>query len=108
MVNLGKSDIDPSQVVTYLGIKFNSRVGLAYVSEKRIKRWISIAEEFLTRQSQTALSWLCLLGPLVSIDKLVSDGPLDSKTRDSILWWLDMTNLRGDPFGGPCRVRCQT
>ncbi len=69
MVNLGKSDLEASQVATYLGIKFDSCVGLAYPSEKRIEKWVSIAKEFLTGQSQTALLWLRLLGHLAGPEK---------------------------------------
>jgi hypothetical protein len=32
-----KSDLEPSQVVNYLGIKFDSRVGLAYASGRESK-----------------------------------------------------------------------
>ena len=126
VVNLDKSDLIPSQVVTYLGIKFDSRIGLAYPSENRIENWFSIAKGFLAGQAQTALSWQRLLGHLVSLEKLVPYGrfriravqqqlclhwnqstdhqfkmvPIDSKTRDSLHWWLDMKNLRrGIPMG---------
>jgi hypothetical protein len=120
VVNLEKSDLIPTQVATYLGIKFDSLAGLAYPSDKRIENWVAIAKGFVVERSQTALSWLRLLGHLVSLEKLVPYGrlriravqqqlslmwnqssdhqsmmvPIDSNTISSILWWLDLKNLR--------------
>jgi hypothetical protein len=69
VVNLGKSDLEPSQVATYMWMEVNSPVGLAYPSEKRIEKWVSITKKFLTGQSQTALLWLRLLGHLAWPEK---------------------------------------
>ena len=62
VVNVEKSSMTPSQVAIYLGILLDTRVGLAYPSERRIERWLSISEDFLAGQAQPALLWLRLLG----------------------------------------------
>ena len=45
VVNVEKSSLTPSQVAIYLGISLDTRVGLAYPSERRIERWLSISED---------------------------------------------------------------
>ena len=47
VVNVEKSSLTPSQVANYLGILLETRVGLAYPSERRIEQWLSISEDFL-------------------------------------------------------------
>ena len=128
VVNVEKSSLTPSQVAIYLGISLDTRVGLAYPSERRIERWLSISEVFLAGQAQPALLWLRLLGHLVSLEKLVPYGrlrirpiqfqlrsgwsqirdhpliqvSLDQGTRDSILWWRTHSSLhKGIPLGSP-------
>ena len=125
VVNVEKSSLTHSQVAIYLGISLDTRVGLTYPSERRIKRWLSISGDFLARQTQPALLWLRLLGHL---EKLVPycrlrirpnqfqlcsgwsqtrDHPLiqvnlDQGTRDSILWWRTHSSLhKGIPLGSP-------
>ena len=124
VVNVEKSSLTPSQVAIYLGISLDTRVGLAYPSERRIERWLSISEDFLAGQAQPAL----LLGHLVSLEKLVPYGRLrirpiqfqlrsgwsqvrdhpltqvnlDQGTRDSILWWRTHSSLhKGIPLESP-------
>jgi len=126
LVNRLKSDLTPSQSATYLGMKFDTRIGLAYPSDKRVDKWVSFAKEFMTRRAQPARSWQRLLGLLVSLEKLVPYGrtriravqqqlslnwkqssdhpyamvPIDDRTRESLGWWLHTTNiLRGTPIG---------
>ena len=64
VVNVEKSSLTPSQVAIYLGISLDTRVGLAYPSERRIERWLSISEDFLAGQAQPPLHRLkcCRLG----------------------------------------------
>ena len=54
VVNVEKSNLTPSQVTNYLGISLETRVGLAYPSERRIERWLSISDDFLAGQAQPA------------------------------------------------------
>ena len=62
VVNVEKSSLTPSQVAIYLGILLDTRVGLAYPSERRIKRWLSISGDFLAGQAQPALLWFTTFG----------------------------------------------
>ena len=54
VVNVEKSSLTPSQVAIYLGISLDTRVGLAYPSERRIEWWLSISGDFLAGQAQTS------------------------------------------------------
>ena len=128
VVNVEKSSLTPSHVAIYLGISLDTRVGLAYPSERRIERWLSISGDFLAGQAQPALLWLRLLGHLASIEKLVPYGRLrirpiqfqlrsgwsqtrdhpliqvnlDQVIRDSIIWWRTHSSLhKGIPLGSP-------
>ena len=120
VINLEKSDLIPSQKAIYLGIELDSLAGLARPSDKRVAKWISIAEGFIAQRSPPAALWLQVLGHLVSLDKLVPYGrvrirplqwqlkqhwnqkldhlyspvPLDSQSLQSMQWWTNMGNLR--------------
>ena len=123
-----KSSLTPSHVAIFLGFSLDTRVGLAYPSERRIERWLSISEDLLAGQAQPALLWLRLLGHLASLEKLVPYGRLrirpiqfqlrsgwsqtrdhpliqvnlDQGTRDSILWWRTHSSLhKGIPLVSP-------
>ena len=56
--NVEKSSLTPSHVAIFLGFSLDTRVGLAYPSERRIERWLSISEDLLAGQAQPALLWL--------------------------------------------------
>ena len=126
--NVEKSSLTPSHVAIFLGFSLDTRVGLAYPSERRIERWLSISEDLLAGQAQPALLWLRLLGHLASLEKLVPYGRLrirpiqfqlrsgwsqtrdhpliqvnlDQGTRDSILWWRTHSSLhKGIPLVSP-------
>ena len=110
-VNLGKSSLEPSQIVTYLGIKIDSQIFRASATPVRIERFFSITEEFLSSREQSAKSWRILLGHLASLAHLVPGGmlrmralqlalrrgwnfldesilvPWDDPSRDDLLWW---------------------
>ena len=117
VLNLEKSDLIPSQVVTYLGIELDTLVGLARPSHKRLTNWLSVAEGFTAQQSPPAVQWLQVLGHLVSLEKLVPYGririrpiqgqlrfhwaqsreksskpiPVDLQSRLTIIWWTNGT-----------------
>ena len=74
--NVEKSSLTPSQVAIYLGISLDTRVGLAYPSEKRDRTMALHLGDFLAGQGQPALLWLRLLRHLASLEKLVPYGRL--------------------------------
>ena len=63
VLNVEKSSLTPSHVAIFLGFSLDTRVGLAYPSERRIERWLSISEDLLAGQAQPALLWLRLGAP---------------------------------------------
>jgi len=119
VVNEKKSEMIPSQVATYLGITFDTTVGLAYPSAKRMDRWLPLAKVFIARQAQPAQLWRRVLGHLASLEKLVPYGrvrirplqhqlavnwsqstdspnrlvPLNQEVLLAIAWWRDKTHL---------------
>ena len=119
VVNEKKSDLTPSQVATYLGMSFDTRIGLAYPASKRIDRWLSLAKEFIAKQAQPAQLWARVLGHLASLEKLVPYGrvrlrplqlqlrlnwsqrtdsphhlvPLNQDVLLAIAWWTDESHL---------------
>ena len=83
----------------YLGISLATRVGLAYPSERRIERWLSISGDFLAGQAQPALLWLQLLGHIASLEKLVPYGrlrirPIQFQLRSE---WSSLQRSSSDP-----------
>ena len=126
VLNLDKSDLVPSQQTTYLGIMLDSCAGLARPSDARVTKWLSVSEEFLVQQSPPAYQWLQILGHLVSLEKLVPYGririrplqwqlrqfwnqakdplsmkvPVNLSSRQALIWWRDLNNIRrGVPLG---------
>ena len=71
VLNVEKSSLTPSHVAIFLGFSLDTRVGLAYPSERRIERLLSISEDLLAGQAQPALLWLRLLGHLASPREVV-------------------------------------
>ena len=110
-MNVDKSHLVPSQFLTYLGIRIDSRIFRASPTQLRIDRFFSITEEFLSSREQSAKSWRVLLGHLASLAHLVPGGllwmrapqlalkrswdfldeqvlvPWDDLTREDLLWW---------------------
>ena len=126
VINPEKSNLEPSQVVQYLGVVINAQSFVASPSPDRISRLQSTAGEFLSSATPPASVWLSLLGMLSSMALLVPGGRLrmwsqqlclhqswdrvDQSTRipwspdclRDLRWWLHAPRLsRGCPF-----VRC--
>ena len=70
VVNLEKSTVTPSQVITYLGIRIEPQTFRASATPSRIEKF-SIAEEFLSSKVQSAKFWRVLLGHLTSLSRRV-------------------------------------
>ena len=112
VVNFVKSHLIPSQVAEYLGVRLDSETFRASPTPKRIEKFFSIAEEFLSSRRQSAKFWGVLLGHLASLILLVPGGRLrmrslqlilkrswdfvdeeaqiswDDSARDDLLWWF--------------------
>ena len=73
VINPQKSNLEPSQVVQYLGVVIDAQTFVAS-SPERIARLLSTAGEFLSSADPPASIWLSLLGMLPSISHLVPGG----------------------------------
>ena len=76
MINPEKSNLEPSQVVQYLGVVINARSFVASPSPDRVSRLLSTTGEFLSSAAPPASVWLSLLGMLSSLAHLVHGGRL--------------------------------
>ena len=111
VVNLEKSSLVPSQIVSYLGVRIDSQTFRASPTPMRIEKFFSIVEEFLSSRRQSASFWRVLLGHLASLIHLVPSGRLrvwsfqlclrdqwdfldesqaivwDASSQGDLLWW---------------------
>ena len=118
VINQEKSNLEPSQVVQYLGVVIDAQTFVASPSPERIARLLSTAGEFLSSTDPPASIWLSLLGMLSSMAHLVPGGRLrmrslqlclhqswdrvDQSTRipwspdclRDLQWWLQLPRLR--------------
>ena len=85
LVNLEKSDLVPTQCITYLGMVINVRTFSASPTSKRIENLFRLIEEFLSSDVQVAHCWQVLLGHLSSLAQLVPGGHLRLRSLQLIL-----------------------
>ena len=71
LINLEKSVLDPSQVITYLGVVIDSKTFWASPSEKRVNNALSTISEFLSCEARPVKSWQSLLGHMSSLEKFI-------------------------------------
>ena len=117
MINPEKSNLEPSQVVQYLGVIINAQTFVASPSPERVSRLQSTAGVFLSSTTPPASLWLSLLGMLSSMAHLIPGGRLrmrslqlclhqswdrvDQSTRipwspdclRDLRWWLHLPRL---------------
>ena len=86
IINKEKSMMEPSQVITYLGVKIDSKTFWAFPSEKRISNALSLLTEFLSCNIKPAKAWQCLLGHMSSLEKLVPGARLRMRTMQFHLY----------------------
>ena len=125
LVNLEKSELQPSRRRGYLGMDLDSSEALARPSQARVRKFLSLLRLFLASDVHSARSWLRVIGHMVSLEKLVptargrirsaqwclrdawrqsTDSPfspvaLTDTVRKDLLWWSDPANLLvGMPF----------
>ncbi len=62
LVNIPKSELNPVQVLEYVGILFDLAVGRAYPPQKRTQKIYNIVSQILAQEQSPASKWLSLLG----------------------------------------------
>ena len=75
-VNLAKSDLVPSQDFVYVGVRFRTGEGIHCPPPDRLETLSRVCNQLLAAGSDSARSWLSLLGVLSSMEKLVPLGNL--------------------------------
>jgi len=127
LVNIPKSDLNPSQLVQYIGILFDLIESSARPADHRVQAFLRLARQFLKQQPQTAEQWQRVLGHMTSLEKLVPRGRLqmrpvqfrlsgcwsqhvdspfkrihlDEAAKQALLWWSEEVHLTA---GVPLRV----
>ena len=95
VINPEKSNLEPSQVVQYLGVIINAQTFVASPSPEHITRLQSTTGEFLSSAAPPASVWLSLLGMLSSMSHLVPGGWLRMRSLQLCLhqsWdWVDQS-----------------
>ena len=85
IVNLEKSSLLPSQVVSYLWVRIDSQTFRASLTPSRIEKLFLIVEEFLSSRRQSARFWRVLLGHVASLIHLVLGGRLQVRSMQLAL-----------------------
>ena len=85
VVNLGKSQLTPTQVVTYLGMVIDATSLRVSPTPTRIQTLVLLVEEFLSSERQPAAFWRRLLGHLSSMTQLIPGGRLRMRSLQLIL-----------------------
>ena len=124
LVNLKKSELNPQQVFTFVGYRFDLLTGRVLPTQER---WASLRQKLLflkARDSCTVRQFMSLIGLLTATEKQVRSGrlhmrpiqwhlkrhwqvpevlekviPLPPSLQPHLDWWLDEENvLRGQPL----------
>ena len=99
VLNREKSDLNPSQLLEYLGMTIDTVAARAYPTLPRIDKFIATARKFLSRRDPPAQRWQVLLGHMSSLEKLVPRGRLKMR---SLQWHLKSHwSPERDPPGTP-------
>lgn len=125
LVNLPKCDLDPAQLIQFVGILFDLIRGLARPADHRIDKFLALVKSFLQQKTPPASSWQQLLGHMTSLERLVPRGrlhmrpmqfhlqetwpqdhddpdapiPVNEETRQTLKWWSDPKHLlKGVPL----------
>ena len=128
VVNLEKSELEPSQRATYLGMTVDTVVGRVFPTESRVRNILSVGSAFLSMPEPPARQWQVLLGHMASLEKLVPQGRLrmrslqwclrqhwrpetdpptlpvawSQEVKEDLTWWLVEERLRvGVPLSAP-------
>ena len=126
-VNLKKSILDPIQLMIYIGLQIDFRLGLVFPPQDRWIKIQNLTKYFLSITSTTAKLWCSLLGLLTSCQDLTYMGrlwlrplqvhlnshwknrrnlfkqvPVTAECKEALLWWTDPHNvMQGVPWTYP-------
>ena len=70
-VNLAKSSLTPAQTLDYLGMTLQSSPLRAFPTQARVKKVLSLVEEFSSSRKQPLSLWRSLLGVMSSLSSLI-------------------------------------
>lgn len=111
--------VGPSQIITYLGIEIDSRLGIIRLPEEKLKELLSLLEKWLHQKKCTKRELLSLIGKLSFACKVVKPGRMflrrlidlsttverlhhhiyiSAETKADIAWWYEFLN----PWNGIC------
>ena len=75
-VNLSKSSLSPAQILDYLGMTLQSSPLRAFPTQARIRKVLSLLEEFSSSREQQLSLWRSLLGVMLSLSALIPESRL--------------------------------
>ncbi|KAM4697915.1 uncharacterized protein WCC33_013536 [Rhinophrynus dorsalis] len=119
LINFSKSSMVPSQDLIFLGIRFNTQRGLAFLSSDRQLRILNHVRKFLQMRQRSAKAFSRLLGHLASTNQVIPWArtharmtqmhyltyfkrqpnnfhqliPVSKQIRLELEWWTHPTNL---------------
>ena len=119
LVNYKKSQLDPSQLITYLGARLDLKKGLATPSQERVNNLAVCARILAEADTAPAVAWLKVLGLMASMVDLIPYCrlhmrviqihlmahykpsihrvsrmvPLSDLIREELSWWYHRPNL---------------
>ena len=118
IVNLKKSELNPTQDLEFLGYRFNLREGLVYPNQKKVDKLKILAVSILQGHTTTPRKLMSLIGVMASMEKTVPLGrihmrpfqwflktnwqfpqsldkivPISQLIKDHLAWWMDPQNI---------------
>lgn len=119
ILNLEKSSLEPTQCLDFIGATINTKVGKAFLPEKRLNTIVALCTKVRKQISITARRFLELLGFMASttfvvpfallhmrplqlyllahwrpnVDNIENAIPIKNAFRTHIVWWAEATNL---------------
>ncbi len=74
LVNFPKSQLDPIQIIDFVGVRYDLSIGRAFPPLKRVEKIQTLIHQFLQAQTTPASDWLKLIGLLGSVADQVTLG----------------------------------
>ena len=118
IVNLKKSELNPTQDLKFLGYLFNLRGGLVYPNQKKVDKLKILAVSILQGHTTTPRKLMSLIGVMASMEKTVPLGQIHMRPfqwflktnwhfpqsldkvvlisqliKDHLAWWMDPQNV---------------